>query len=70
MPCRDLKYDVTLVERYKKALDTSVQLATSYNVPPIRGVTVILCDVGASMFRPCTTYKGMGQPRQVSHYVI
>ena len=66
MPCfRDLKYDMSLVERYRKALDRSVEIATNFNVPPISGVTLMLCNVGSSMFKPCTTYKGMGQPRQV-----
>lgn len=63
---RDLKYDLSVVERYRKALDRSVEIATNFNVPPIPGVTLMLCNVGSSMFKPCTTYKGMGQPRQVN----
>lgn len=36
-----------LVERYREALDTAVQLATRYNVQPIGGSTVVFVNVGA-----------------------
>ncbi|KAL4232139.1 hypothetical protein ACF0H5_009714 [Mactra antiquata] len=60
---KETPFDTNLLNRYKKALDTSVKLATVYNVSPIRGTTVILCDVGSNMNTPCTAARGLGKPR-------
>ncbi len=46
-----------------QALDESVKIATTYNVKPIAGTTIVLCNVGSSMDTPCTSAKGLGQPR-------
>jgi len=59
-------YDKALLERYHKALDKAVQLATIHNVQPIPGTTVILCDLRPTMQQPCTSAKGLGKPRTVS----
>ncbi|XP_076004494.1 telomerase protein component 1 isoform X2 [Genypterus blacodes] len=37
-------YTVDLLDRYRKALETSVQLSCRYNVPPLPGRTVILLN--------------------------
>jgi len=60
-------YDKALLERYHKALDRAVQLATIHNVQPIPGTTVILCDLRPTMQQPCTSAKGLGKPRMVSN---
>jgi TROVE domain len=60
-----LKYDVRLLERYRKALDKALQLATKHNVKPIHGTSVILCDLRQEMHRPCASAKGLGKPRTV-----
>ena len=57
--------DPKLVERYRTALDSALKIATCYNVKPISGTTVILCNVGSNMNRPCTAAKGLGKPRTV-----
>lgn len=67
---RETPYDPNLISRYRKALDTAVKLATVYNVQPIRGRTVILCDVGRNMKIPCTAAKGLGKPRTVSFHAF
>lgn len=64
--CREVAYDVEILRRYRKALDTSVKIATIHNVKPIRGTTVILCNLGNSMLRPCSSARGLGKPRMVS----
>eukprot|EP00731_Ephydatia_muelleri_P016594 Em0009g1018a len=57
--------DPKLIERYRTALDSALKIATCYNVKPISGTTVILCNVGSNMNRPCTAAKGLGKPRTV-----
>ena len=60
-----LKYDVSLIKRYHKALETSIEIATAYNIAPISGRTLVLCNAGSTMFRPCISARGLGAPRQV-----
>ena len=58
-----------LTSRYRGALDAAVKIATRHNVKPIRGQTLLLCDVGDTMRQPCTAAKGLGsrgsKPREV-----
>ncbi|XP_030829174.1 telomerase protein component 1 [Strongylocentrotus purpuratus] len=61
----ELPYDISILNRYRKALDSAVKIATSYNVKPIPGKTLLLCHVGKSMERPCTSAKGLGKKRTV-----
>ena len=56
-----MPYDSALINRYRKALDKSVKIATVHNVKPIKGKTIIFANVGISMFRPCTSAKGLGK---------
>jgi len=58
-------FDKALLQRYRKALDKAVQLATIHNVQPVAGTTVILCDLRPAMQEPCTSAKGLGKPRMV-----
>ncbi len=46
-----------------QALDEAVRIATCYNVSPIRGRTVLLCNVGDAMNVPCSSARGLGKPR-------
>ncbi|XP_071942652.1 telomerase protein component 1-like [Antedon mediterranea] len=62
---KEKMYDVLILERYRKALDTAVKIATSYNVSPIPGRTMIFLNVGAHMKIPCTSAKGLGRPKSV-----
>ena len=57
--------DKMLLQRYRTALDNALKIATSYNVKPIPGSTLILCNVGSNMNRPCTSARGLGKPRTV-----
>ena len=57
--------DVRLIQRYRTALDNALKIATCYNVKPISGSTLILCNVGTNMDRPCTSARGLGKPRTV-----
>ncbi|KAM4552471.1 telomerase protein component 1 isoform 1-T3 [Odontesthes bonariensis] len=43
------KYTVELLDRYRKALETAVQISCRYNVPPLPGKTIILlsCDISS-----------------------
>ena len=59
------KVDKTLLVRYRSALDNSLKIATAHNVKPIPGSTLILCNVGSNMQRPCTAARGLGKPRTV-----
>jgi len=62
---REVPYDKALLERYHKALDRAVQLATIHNIDPIPGSTLILCDLRPAMQQPCASAKGLGKPRTV-----
>lgn len=57
--------DKAILQRYRTALDNALKIATSYNVKPIPGSTLILCNVGSNMNRPCTSARGLGKPRTV-----
>lgn len=46
-------------------MDTAVKIATVYNVEPIKGKTIVLCDVGSNMDVNCTAARGLGKPRKV-----
>ena len=59
------KVDKAILQRYRTALDNALKIATSYNVKPIPGSTLILCNVGSNMNRPCTSARGLGKPRTV-----
>lgn len=67
--CSEVPFDLKLLGRYRKALDTAVKIATVYNVQPIKGRTVIFCDIGSQMELPCTAARGLGKPRQVGTLV-
>ena len=64
------KPDVELVRRYRTALDNALKISTCYNVKPISGSTLILCNVGSNMERPCTAARGLGRPRTVQEVGI
>ena len=57
--------DKDLLQKYKAALDSALKIATCYNVKPISGSTLILCNAGSNMVRPCTAARGLGKPRKV-----
>lgn len=57
--------EISVVQRYRSALDNALKIATCYNVKPISGSTLILCNVGSNMNRPCTAARGLGKPRTV-----
>ncbi|XP_053406458.1 telomerase protein component 1-like [Mercenaria mercenaria] len=67
---KETPFDSNLINRYRKALDTAVKLATVYNVQPIRGRTIILCDVGPNMKIPCTAARGLGKPRTMQEVSV
>ena len=64
------KIDPKLLQRYRSALDNALKIATCYNVKPISGSTLILCNVGSNMSRPCTAARGLGKPRTVQEVGI
>ncbi len=57
--------DIKVLQNYRSALDNALKIATCYNVKPIRGSTLLLCNVGQNMNRPCTAARGLGKPRTV-----
>ena len=59
------KIEISLLNRYRTALDNALKIATCYNVKPISGSTLILCNVGTNMDRPCTSARGLGKPKTV-----
>ena len=63
--CREVEYSPQILHKYKKALDTSVKIATCFNVTPIRGNTIIYVNQGNRLKRPCSSARGLGKPRTV-----
>lgn len=64
------KIDLDLIPRYFAALNRALELSTCYNVKPIPGSTLILCNVGRNMNRPCTSARGLGKPRTVQEVAV
>jgi telomerase protein component 1 len=52
-----------LLQEYRSAIENAVKIATSINVPPIRGNTVIFCDVSGSMETKISGGQGLGSIR-------
>jgi len=50
-----------IFDDYRKALDQSVKLATVHNVQPIRGSTVVFCNVSSETKANAPGAKGMGK---------
>lgn len=48
------QYTVALLDRYRKALETAVQISCRYNVPPLPGRTVILLSTNMSDDQTCS----------------
>ncbi|XP_055874450.1 telomerase protein component 1-like isoform X1 [Biomphalaria glabrata] len=67
---KEVPYDKNLLQRYKKSLDTAVKVATVHNVQPIKGWTVLLCDIGENMDQPCSSAKGLGKPRTLKEISV
>ena len=59
------KIDLDLISRYFTALNRALEISTCHNVKPIPGSTLILCNVGRNMNRPCSSARGLGKPRTV-----
>jgi len=53
----------TLLAAYKAALETSIKLATTANVLPVLGHSVIFCDVSGSMGAKLSGGSGLGSVR-------
>lgn len=54
-----------LIKKYRNALDTALKISTKHNVKPIKGNTVVLCNVGSSVNKPCSSARGLGKPRTI-----
>eukprot|EP00761_Pharyngomonas_kirbyi_P012464 gb/GECH01012491.1/.p1 GENE.gb/GECH01012491.1/~~gb/GECH01012491.1/.p1 ORF type:complete len:786 (+),score=240.94 gb/GECH01012491.1/:1-2358(+) len=49
----------TIVSKYRKALDESIRIATINNVVPLRGKSLVFCDVSGSMkYHEAKTVRG------------
>ena len=62
--------DVSLLSRYRKALDTALKISTCYNVKPIAGSTLIICYLDTSTNAPCTSARGLGKPRTIREVIV
>jgi hypothetical protein len=45
------------IDAFRKALDKAVKIATIKNIPPIKGVTLIICSAGKSLFSGGAIHK-------------
>ncbi|CAF2533417.1 unnamed protein product [Rotaria sp. Silwood2] len=60
---KEIQYDLALLQRYRKALDCSVKIATQHNCQPIPGRTFVFCNLSQAMSQPCQAARGLGKPR-------
>lgn len=60
---KEIQYDIALLQRYRKALDCSVKIATQHNCQPIPGRTFVFCNLSEAMSQPCQAARGLGKPR-------
>lgn len=63
LAAKEMPYDLALLQRYRKALDCSVKIATQHNCQPIPGRTFVFCNLSNAMSQPCQAAKGLGKPR-------
>lgn len=63
LAAKEMPYDLALLQRYRKALDSSVKIATKHNCQPIPGRTFVFCNLSDAMSQPCQAAKGLGKPR-------
>lgn len=50
----------SVFDDYRRALDNSVKLATTHNVSPIKGATVVFCNVSKGSDASCSGARGLG----------
>ena len=59
------------IEAFRKALDKAVKIATVKNIPPIKGVTIVVCSAGAEMQKPFGKFsaakKSLDKSSQLVH---
>ena len=60
---KEMPYDLSILQRYRKALDCSVKIATQHNCQPIPGRTFVFCNLSEAMSQPCQAARGLGKPR-------
>jgi len=48
----DFNYNESILQRYKTALDNALKVATTFNISPIRGRTLIFLSIGPQMSNP------------------
>ncbi len=53
----NMYYDVDTLRLYKKALDNALKTATTYNISPIKGKSLVLVNIGASANFECKTAR-------------
>ncbi|OCU01586.1 telomerase protein component 1 [Xenopus laevis] len=56
---RDCKMNQTVLQKYKKALESAVKISARHNIAPLPGRTVILFYVSDSMHKPCHGAKDL-----------
>ena len=57
------------IEVFRKALDKAVKIATVKNIPPIKGVTVIVCSAGSEMIKNLGN-KSLSQCSLLAHAAL
>ena len=58
------------IPKYLEALDKAIMLAAKNNIKPIKGKTIILCNVDESMKKPCKTAQGFGKPMEFKGFIF
>lgn len=60
---KDMNYDLEILKRYKTALDNALKVATTFNVAPIKGSTIILLNLSQIMDKidPNKMARGLGK---------
>jgi telomerase protein component 1 len=56
-----------IIMRYKDALENAIKISTAENVLPIKGISIIFCDVSGSMKAPVSGGAGFGSVNTCAH---
>ena len=60
----------TLFDEYRAAIDQAVKLATKNNVKPIKGTTIVFCNVSKEMKNDCSSARNLGALKKLDEVGI
>lgn len=67
---QEITYNKSTLDAFRAALDTAIKVATTHNLEPIKGKTVIICCLDMNSHHICNSAKGFGRSWSVKEIAI